>query len=65
MSEHYRELLLGGGARRNKQLHKPDRARWHELTVLDINPDHEPDLQYRAGPLFPGMVRHTPNHRFD
>ena len=44
MNESYRELLLGGGARRRKLLHKPDHPDWHELTVLDINPDHGPDI---------------------
>ena len=44
MSEEYRELLLGGGARRGKHLHKPDRPDWSDLTVLDISAAHQPDV---------------------
>ncbi|MDH3452780.1 MAG: class I SAM-dependent methyltransferase [Gammaproteobacteria bacterium] len=44
MSGHYRELLLGGGARRSKHLHKPECPDWHDLTVLDMNSALQPDV---------------------
>lgn len=38
------ELLLGCGSRRKKLLHFPDQAAWTDLTTVDINPAHEPDV---------------------
>ncbi|MFZ2267922.1 MAG: tetratricopeptide repeat protein [Azonexus sp.] len=40
----YRELLIGAGSSRVKKLAVNDRREWHNLTTLDINPDHLPDL---------------------
>jgi SAM-dependent methyltransferase len=39
-----RELLIGCGTRRNKILFKDGDSGWHDLTTLDINPDHKPDV---------------------
>ena len=40
----YSELLIGCGSRRFKLLFPPDRSQWHNLTTLDINPDHQPTV---------------------
>lgn len=40
----YRELLIGAGSSRVKKLAANGRTEWHNLTTLDINPDHKPDL---------------------
>jgi len=39
-----RELLIGCGMRRDKILAKPEDMQWSNLTTLDINPDHKPDV---------------------
>ena len=39
-----RELLIGCGSRRTKNLAKDGDAAWNNLTTLDINPDHKPDV---------------------
>jgi SAM-dependent methyltransferase len=38
------ELLIGCGLRRSKLLHKDGEAEWSNLTTLDINPAHKPDV---------------------
>ena len=40
----YRELLIGCGSRRDKLIHMPERKAFTNLTTLDINPDHSPDV---------------------
>ncbi len=40
----YKELLIGCGSRRIKQLFFQDKQDWHNLTTLDINADHKPDV---------------------
>ncbi len=41
----YRELLIGCGSRRHKIVHIGYRGEeWTNLTTLDINPDHKPDV---------------------
>jgi SAM-dependent methyltransferase len=40
----YRELLLGCGRRRVKDMVIQGRAAWHDLVTCDINPAHQPDL---------------------
>ena len=40
----YRELLLGCGNRRLKQVHPPGRSEWSALTTLDCDPDCNPDV---------------------
>lgn len=40
----YRELLLGAGSRHKKDLWITGKESWHDLTTLDINPDHKPDV---------------------
>lgn len=40
----YSELLVGCGRKRDKKFSLEGRAGWHDLTTLDINPDHEPDV---------------------
>lgn len=40
----YRELLIGAGSSRVKKLAANGRQDWHNLTTLDINADHKPDL---------------------
>lgn len=40
----YRELLIGCGARRNKDIPVTNCREWQNLTTLDINPDHNPDV---------------------
>ena len=40
----YRELLLGAGTRRNKPFYLPSHEGWHDLTTIDIDPDHKPDV---------------------
>lgn len=40
-----KELLIGCGSRRVKHL-QPDGEGWHDLTTLDINPDHRPDVEW-------------------
>lgn len=40
-----RDLLIGCGGRRDKQVLAPGEPKeWGELTALDINPDHKPDV---------------------
>lgn len=39
-----RELLIGCGANKSKQLVVEGREGWSDLTTLDINPDHSPDI---------------------
>lgn len=39
-----RELLIGCGSRREKILGRSDL--WSNLTTLDINPDHRPDVEW-------------------
>lgn len=38
------ELLIGAGASRIKKVCPVDQPDWADLTTLDINPDHEPDV---------------------
>lgn len=40
----YRELMIGAGKNRTKQLMHPMRPNWNNLTTLDINPDMNPDI---------------------
>lgn len=39
-----KELLIGCGSRLIKFLYRGDDSEWHDLTTLDINPDHKPDV---------------------
>ncbi len=41
-----KELLIGCGSRLKKQLFLPDHKEWENLTTLDINPQHQPDIVY-------------------
>lgn len=43
-STSYRELLIGCGRKRGKKFNLQGRQGWTDLTTLDINPDHEPDV---------------------
>lgn len=38
------ELLLGAGSQRKKLLSFPGKEEFENLTTLDINPDHKPDV---------------------
>jgi len=38
------ELLIGCGATRDKRLFLEGSRKWQDLTTLDINPDHKPDV---------------------
>ena len=38
------ELLIGAGARREKNVKMKDDPGWVRLVTLDINPDHHPDV---------------------
>ena len=40
----YRELLLGAGRNHEKRVKVSGREEWQNLTTLDINPDHKPDV---------------------
>ena len=40
----YRELLIGCGASRVKRLSADNDPHWKQLTTLDINPEHAPDV---------------------
>ncbi len=40
----YKELLLGCGSRRIKHLMINDQKDWHDLTTVDYNDKHQPDL---------------------
>lgn len=40
----YRELLIGCGQRLEKQFGTTAHPTWENLTTLDINPDHRPDV---------------------
>ena len=40
----YRELLIGCGASRDKRLSADNDPAWKNLTTLDINPEHAPDV---------------------
>lgn len=44
MSDDYRELLIGCGASRLKKLSVGNQPNWRNLTTLDNNPDHQPDV---------------------
>lgn len=39
-----RELLLGAGSRHDKLISLPDFKEWADLTTLDFNEDHKPDV---------------------
>ena len=38
------ELLIGCGSNWNKQIWPPDKQEWSDLTTLDNNADHKPDV---------------------
>lgn len=40
----YKELLLGCGSRREKLIRPNGHADWENLTTVDMNSDHKPDL---------------------
>jgi len=40
----YRELVLGCGSRREKIVAPPGHTEWSDVTRLDANPDHAPDV---------------------
>ena len=42
--DNYNELMIGAGSSRVKKLAINNRRDWHNLTTLDINPDHRPDV---------------------
>lgn len=44
MKEAKQQLLIGCGAERTKLLAVDGSAQWEDLTTLDINPDHRPDV---------------------
>ena len=44
VSRPYRELLIGCGSRRDKFVPLPHNPGWRNLTTLDLNADHEPDV---------------------
>ena len=44
MTHSYTELLLGCGSRRDRKFNVNGRTEWTNLTTLDINPDHNPDI---------------------
>lgn len=39
-----RELLIGCGSARDKRVYLGDHSEWNQLTTLDINSDHNPDI---------------------
>ena len=39
-----KELLIGCGSTRRKNYFPSGDPNWHDLTTLDINPDHKPDI---------------------
>ena len=41
-----KELLIGCGSKRNKRVSMNGQYEWSNLTTLDLNPDHKPDLVY-------------------
>lgn len=43
-SDNYRELLIGCGQDMSKKLAVHHRNYWINVTTLDINPEHEPDI---------------------
>jgi predicted SAM-dependent methyltransferase len=40
----YRELLIGCGSRREKLIFFEGKKEWENVTTLDINQDHMPDI---------------------
>ena len=40
----YNELLIGCGRNHNKKVYAEEKSKWTNLTTLDINPDHNPDV---------------------
>ena len=40
----YRELLIGCGSNKTKKIHSNTSKEWVNLTTLDINPAHNPDV---------------------
>lgn len=47
-----RELLLGCGSKRVKEITLPGRSEgWSNLTTVDINPDHKPDIVHDLNEL--------------
>lgn len=63
----YRELMIGAGKNRRKQLFHPMRPEWSNLTTLDMNPGVEPDIVHDLNnlpiPLANGMP--TPDSYYD
>lgn len=39
-----KELLIGCGSNLKKKLYEPGNEKWNNLTTLDINADHKPDV---------------------
>lgn len=44
MIKEYKELLLGCGSRTNKDLFRDGKSTFSDVTRLDYNPDHKPDI---------------------
>lgn len=47
----YRELLIGCGARRIKDIDPRGKPAWENLTTLDMNGDHNPDVLWNLEDL--------------
>jgi SAM-dependent methyltransferase len=43
-SKPYRELLIGCGSEHTRRIDVDHRGKWTNLTTLDSNPDHRPDV---------------------
>ena len=42
----YKELLIGCGRNHTKQISFDDKKDWINLTTLDLNPEHNPDIVF-------------------
>lgn len=61
MSSPYKELLLGAGSSREKRVYVQGRESWSDLTTLDFNSDHKPDVEWDLERL----PLPFPNNEFD
>jgi hypothetical protein len=57
------ELLIGCGSNKAKQLRCDDSHDWSNLTTLDVNPDHKPDMVWDL--MVPGVLPYEWVNKFD
>lgn len=59
----YKELLIGCGSARDKRMTCDGSYEWKNLTTLDYNPDHKPDMVWDL--MCPGVLPYEWENQFD